>query len=499
SAPSFFAYTGRIADSIGVGKLNLTTGTWAWNERYLPLGTYTLGRGLDIKFHSGNLYTCGIVYNSTVFNDAFIMKLNGAGGMIYFNTKNGSSGSYDQGAKLVVNSSGDAFVYGTTYSPGYRFWLIKYNSVGGEAGVTYYDPPVGEVISHPVDMVINNTFNKIITIGQTFNGGLGNGVLAVFDPSSMAISYSTVVDYGSNENFAKMVIDNTGNFYLGGMYNVGTFVVSKYDASNNFVFDAYYSTSVSNPVGLHVDNTGNTYIAGNIYPGGFSAYDVVIAKFSSTGSFLWDGYYDAQVNGYDNPAQAHVDASGNITIVGNITNSATQFDAFVRKFDAAGNIMWTNSIDYGSVSNTLVGSSKDNSENIILATSNPSGVTDITKIDPSGNVLWNALVPVIGGAGFTTDASGDFYIGESYAPGQSTFNIGKYTFLGVPVWSSTPTGSSYDMVLNRSKTDASGNLYAFGIRVLGGSNWLHVEKYNSAGVWQWGTTIMGHDSTQFVE
>jgi hypothetical protein len=500
--PTTFAYTGRINDSLAVGKFNVLTGTFAWNQKYFPtFGSYIYARGLDVKISGGNIYACGVAQSSVTGNDAIIVKYNGAGSIMYVNTIDGSSSLNDYAAKVVVNSSGDAYIYGTAYSPTLRFFLAKFSSIGGTVWTTYFTTPGGETVDYPVDMKFNNAFTQIYTIGQMNGGATSNdGALILFDPATGSINYSATVNNSTDsEIFSNIVVDNLDNYYLAGMKNVSFFKLLKYDPLNSLVYNANYPTTVTGFTGAHVDNTGNAYITGSKYFT-YTYSDAIVTKFGSSGSFLWDGNFNAQINSTDNTAKILLDPSGNITFAGNSNNAITGIDVIVEKHDANGSELWTNTIDNGTHDNYLVGMDQDASNNVFVAAADNIGNrTDITKIDPYGNILWSNYLGFANSSGFSVDPSGDFVIGETYTTGQSNFNIGKYSYLCLPVWGSTPAPSAYNVSLVKTFTDGSGNVYAAGLQQSLSANWLYLEKYNSAGTWLWGTQVTGFDSTFYPE
>ncbi|HLP13620.1 MAG TPA: T9SS type A sorting domain-containing protein [Flavobacteriales bacterium] len=502
--PTTFAYTGRVNDSLAVGKFSLTTGSWSWNKRYFPgFSSYLYAKGLDVKIAGGNIYACGVALNTVTANDAVIIKVNGAGSQMYMNTIDGSSSLNDYAAKVAVNSSGEAFIYGSAYSPTLRLFLAKFSSIGGTDFTTYYTNPVGETVDYPVDMEFNSAYTQLYTIGQ-MNGGASaqDGALILWDPATGAINYSEIVNSGSDsEIFGQIVVDNMDNYYIAGMKNVSNFKLRKYDAFNTWLYDAVYPTTVTGFNGLHTDNTGNAYIAGSKYYT-YTLSDAILAKFGASGSFLWDGTFNAEINSSDYSSRILTDMSGNVTFAGNSNNAITGFDVIVKKHDGSGTELWTNTIDYSTHDNNLIGMDQDASNNVfVCASDNIGNRTDITKIDAFGNVLWTNYLGFYNSTAFSVKSSGDFVIGKTGTTGQSNFEIGQYTYLAGTVWTSAPMASSMNMNLTKTFSDAAGNVYAAGIQQqpTGSLNWLYLEKYSSTGTWLWGTQVPGFDSTEFPE
>jgi len=151
-----------------------------------------------------------------------------------------------------------------------------------------------------------------------------------------------------------------GNFTLTGKGDYDWLLV-KYDAFGNVVWAKNGgSTAGDIAYGVGLDSTGNVYVAGH-FSGTMTVdgvtvtssglFDVFLAKYSATGTLLW--LKRAGGTGSDIPHGLVVDGSGNIAIVGEFQGTATfgtrsvraagLGDAFIAKYDAAGNNLWVHS------------------------------------------------------------------------------------------------------------------------------------------------------------
>lgn len=189
--------------------------------------------------------------------------------------------------------------------------------------------------------------------------------------------------YGANddEKSQSMAVDLAGNIYMvgstrtltgialnafqpnhgGGMDDI--FLV-KLNASGTPVWATYYG-STGNEVAEHiaVDKVGNVYICGNTTStsgftsggfqntyGGGSSGDAFLVKFDAAGNRKWATYYGGAGGDFGNGVA--VDLSCNVYLAGN-TNSPTNIasggykntlsgslDSFLAKFDSSGNRIW---------------------------------------------------------------------------------------------------------------------------------------------------------------
>jgi hypothetical protein len=160
-----------------------------------------------------------------------------------------------------------------------------------------------------------------------------------------------------------VAVDTIGNVYivgltggaLPGQTNVGGLdaFVRKYDAAGNEVWTRQFgSVALDFAQGVAVDIAGNVYVAGRTAgaltdqpsAGGLDAF---VRKYSAVGDELWTRQFGSTAN--DTALGVAVDANGNVYITGETYGAlpgqthagGVGSDAFIRKYDAAGNELWT--------------------------------------------------------------------------------------------------------------------------------------------------------------
>jgi gliding motility-associated-like protein len=235
------------------------------------------------------------------------------------------------------------------------------------------------------------------------------------------------------------------------------------------------------------DASGNVYLAGytqsttNIASGGFQntfgggTYDVFLVKFNAAGNRLWATYYGGIGNDYY-PCVT-TDTAGNVYLAG-FTQSTTNIasggfqntfgggltDAFLVKFDSAGNRLWATY--YGGPSDEQgLNVATDVSGNVYVAgyTESTSGIAFggfqntiggyidafLVKFDPAGNRLWATYYGGTGsdfGFSIDTDTLGNIYLAGYTSSLSGISSFGFQNMFG---------GGAYDAFL--VKFDASGN------------------------------------------
>ena len=126
--------------------------------------------------------------------------------------------------------------------------------------------------------------------------------------------------------------------------------VRKVDPAGNEVWTRQFgSNERDEPKGVTLDDAGNVYIVGRTFgtlPGQTSAggWDAFIRKYNPAGDEVWTRQFGG--GGAESAASVRVDHAGNAYVVGG-TRAALpgqknigDYDAFIVKFDPAGNTVW---------------------------------------------------------------------------------------------------------------------------------------------------------------
>jgi hypothetical protein len=322
--------TGWTASSdfpVVVGPYTSHNGYWdAFVAKVNPAGTALVysgflggsdddcGYGITVD-SSGNTYVTGYTYSSdfptvvgpdTTFNgawDAFVAKVNPAGTALVYSGFLGGSGS-DGGKGIVVDSSGNAYVTGYTYS---------------------------------------SDFPAVVGPYTTFNGCV-DAFVAKVNPAGTALVYSGFLGGSGSDGGEGIAVDSSGNAYVTGWTTSSDFpVVVGPDTSYNDYGDAFVAKV--NPdgtalvyagflggsesdwsEGIAVDSSGNAYITGYTYSSDFPAVvgpdtsyndygDAFVAKVNPDGTALvYAGFLGGSESDWSEGIA--VDSSGNAYITG---------------------------------------------------------------------------------------------------------------------------------------------------------------------------------------
>jgi Beta-propeller repeat/Cep192 domain 4 len=399
--------------------------------------------------------------------DAFVTKLSADGSTLLYSTYLGGS-SEDIANGIAVDSFGDAYVTGTTFSTDFPVTPLPINGLcggDGKCGATFN--PQGFIVS--------------------------NGFLTKLNPAGSALIYSTYIGEYENVRCQAVAVDSnqivyltgatdanhpvtvvlppaepppppfpiTGTAFQPGFAGVTDAFVMKISSTGSSIQYSSYLGGDDEDIGfgIAVDSNANAYVTGLTYSGfGFPLVNALQATFggagdaffskvntngSGAGSLLYSTYLGG--TGIDQGNGVAVDSTG-IAYVAGVTASATlpfttigalngPADAFAAKLDAtqtgAASLLYFRYFG-GSGADAGAGIAVDSSGNAYVTGSTTSvdfpttaavfqpayggGNTDafVTKIDPTGNTLLYSTF--LGGSnadsgnGIAVDANGDAFV-----------------------------------------------------------------------------------------
>ncbi len=306
---------------------------------------------------SGNAYVTGSTHSTTFptkpgsFDtshnggsiDAFVTKLNSAGTGIVYSTFVGGS-SFDQGAALAVDGSGNAYLTGSTHSTNFPVIGFSFDTTHNGASDAFVAKlnPFGSGLNY-----------------STFLGGSSSEVGTAIAINSNSEAFVTGETQSSNFPTTPGAFDTTFNSISGG----DAFVTKVTLISS--VFDLDYSTflgglDIDQGTGIAIDASQNAYVSGYTNSGNFptttgafdttmnGGLDAVVTKLNAAGSALLYSTYLGGI-GSDSGNGLDIDASGNAYITGSTssgefpvtsgafdTSGSGIYDAYVFKLNAAG-------------------------------------------------------------------------------------------------------------------------------------------------------------------
>ena len=401
---------------------------------------YVTGSTSSVNFPTVNPFQATLNGGS----NAFVAKLNAAGSALVYSTYVGGSSAYgDGGGSIALDSSGNAYVTGSTYSTDF--------------------PTMNPLQAHCGSCVPNDSssFTAFVT---------------KLNPTGSALVYSTYLGGSTEDAGYRIAVDAAGSAYVTG-YTASTnfptanplqpsygggahdaFVAKLNPAGSTLVYSTYLGGSGDEGCsGLAVDASGNAYVTGNTastdfptvnplqpsYGGGMS--DAFVAKLNPAGSALVYSTYLGG-SGEDVGFRIALDSAGNMYLAGQTasTNFPTAnplqetcdscssgiVNVFVTKLNPAGSaLVYSTYLNSGS-GGYGYGIAVDGAGNAYITggtgssftTSNPlqpsyggdGADAFVTKLNPTGSAL--VYSTYLGGSNLdygqdiTVDAAGSAYV-----------------------------------------------------------------------------------------
>jgi hypothetical protein len=441
SAPSSMVHSQQAVSILYSSFLGGLAGDW--------------GYGIAVD-SSGNAYITGVTYSSDFpavvgpdlsYNgggDAFVAKVNPSGTALVYSSFLGGS-DHEVGFGIAVDSSGNAYVTGYTSS---------------------------------------SDFPAVVGPDTSYNGK-DDAFVAKVNPAGTALVYAGFLGGSGDDVGNGIAVDSSGNAYVtGGTFSsdfpavmgphlsysgsLDVFVVKINPAGTTLVYSGFLGGSAPDVgYGVAVDSSGNAYVTGSTrspdFPTTLGAYntsfkgheDAFVAKVNPTGTAL---LYSSFLGGseLDWGWDIAVDSSGNVYVTGNTYSSDFPavvgpdlsfnggWDAFLAKVNPDGTAL--------VYSGFLGGSDEDRGYGIAVDSSGNAYVTGYTA---------SSNFPTTPGAFDTTYGGGTCSSGSNTYPCPDAF-VAKVNPAGrALVYSSFLGGSDRDEGWGIA-VDSSGNAYVTG-------------------------------------
>jgi len=295
------------------------------------------------------------------FSDAYIAKYDSLGNLLWDKTWGGTNNDY--GRSVLVTSDGGYLINGETSSFGAGssdVFVAKFDSSGNLS----WSKTWGGAATDLSDSIIATSDGGFAISGITYSYGAGSGdvFLAKYDTSNNLSWSQTWGSAGSEFNGMSFTQVSDGGFIIaGGSGNFGAgsqdIFLAKYDSSGNFVWNKTWGGTNSDQVS-HITSTsdGGIILAGDTSSFGAGSNDALLAKYDSSGNLSWSRTW----GGTAQDQGGFVTVSGNEYILSGYTQSfgAGSNDVFVANYNSSGNFAW----------NSTWGSSSAEGSGLIITT-----------------------------------------------------------------------------------------------------------------------------------
>uniref|UniRef100_A0A7C3EML1 CARDB domain-containing protein n=1 Tax=candidate division WOR-3 bacterium TaxID=2052148 RepID=A0A7C3EML1_UNCW3 len=316
-------------------------GTLIWVRRYDWRGLNDVASGVVVD-QNGNIYVSGYSADSLTSSDYLTLSYDPDGNLRWTDRYNGPGSSSDITSGIALDSSGNVYVTGYSYSNTTYddFCTIKYNANGARLWVTRYSGASTE----RAQAIATDLSGNVYVTGYT---QAGNDMLTIkYNTNGVQQWLDRYNGEGNGADYATAVCtDRLGNCYVTG-YSLGTgtadydYVTIKYSTSGTREWVARYNGDGNDndyPYGVITDRNGDVYVTG--YGTGLNTvYDVVTIRYNTLGQQVWVRRYDTGNNNEYGRAIA-LDSRGNIYITGSLVRGSN-YDFLTISYSPDGNLRW---------------------------------------------------------------------------------------------------------------------------------------------------------------
>ncbi len=504
---SSFYDTNDFTNKVKVSKFNLATATLTWNTLVHPTGN-TYSNSKYVAVSGNNIYITGVTTNTITGKDALTAKLSSSGAILYTSIYNATGDQYS--TKLKVNTSGDAFVVGTSdegiaQNAKELLFLRRINSVGTASWTTLTPataaPFTGRDSMAVIDMDADALCSKfyILTKPMRAPNAFPPYNFSPSDERHLINSTGTYVASYTPGAFTYRIpktikVDNSGNVFVYGNTTNHEYYLDKYNfTSNTTLFSNTYTlnTNFAMPAetlgDLHLDNSNNVYVTASKYIDAVNQHDGLAVKYNSNGLSIWESTYNGNKNASDNASFVFVNSANTfVTSAGHIENDNTLGDIVVKQFDLNGNENWSNLIDINLQDDKFLNADYDISNNLFVHFSSNTNDHYLTLVDAAGSQLFYTQLPFIGNAFYVWKPGYRSYVGNSNATGTDMFDVRSYFSDGTQTMqtSTVPFGGASSNA-QAIWVDNNQNIYVLGTVTKTGVTNYELQQFNSSGAFQW--------------
>jgi hypothetical protein len=333
---------------------------------------------------------------------SYVSKYDSTGIRIWTQQTALQGGQYNFG--IASDSFGNAYMAGSSAGGAY---LNKYSSSGTLAWTAQFGSAV-LALPGAGAVAADSQGNSYVAVGtQSSFGGPNAGK---YDVALVKYNITGIAQwtrqFGTNQDdfVDSAATDKTGNVYLSGSTSgnlqgtsaggADAFLV-KYDSNGNLQWTRQFGTSADDyGLGVAADQSGNVLVGGYKYDSTSNIESAFLKKFDLNGSLQWTREFSSGFS--DRIRAVSADQLGNVYVSGDTEGNlggpnAGSDDAFLRKYDPAGSLLWTVQIG-GSGGDESFGVGSDGSGNLYF-----SGTTqgDIGSPPYAGGVLDAFLAKVV--------------------------------------------------------------------------------------------------------
>ena len=334
-------------------------------------GFNTLGWAVAVD-SSDNIISGGYTRGEGAGSDDFLVVKYSKSGEILWQKTLGDT-AIDRLYGVAVDSSDNIYVCGRgNYSSRASFEdmvTAKFNPDGTLSWVRGLGSDYGETNNS----VSIDSSGNVITVGYGNPRTSSSDEYAITTKRNSSGSLSSIQRFGDTGDRIYgygLDIDSSDNIYVAGTANysysnnTNAALIIKYNS--NLVMQWWRALGDSSGsdhfYDVKVDSSGNPIACGYTSSQGQGGYDVLVAKYNSTGNLQWQKTYGTSSDEYGRSIV--FDSSDNIYVSG--ASQQTGLPSFIMKLNSSGVLQWAKSFRTSNNNDQLWGIALDSDENIVV-------------------------------------------------------------------------------------------------------------------------------------
>lgn len=259
-------------------------------------------------------------------------------------TFDGAGSSNDLIAGVAFDSAGNPVVAGVTFAAGGDgddIWVRKYDPTGSEVWTRTVHTVTAD-IGHGVAVAPND---DVFVVGSVFTLSDDRDVWMGRFSAAGAPGFTRTFNGSSDDTDEGLgiAVDAAGNVGVVGYATQGSDTerfIRKYGPSGNTLWTVLASNGTDDEAhGVAFDGDGNLVATGFVTTGGDT--DIWVGKYDPDGNESWTRTHDGAAGANDRGLGVATDADDNVLVVGFEATAGQGDDAWIRKYDAGGAAVWT--------------------------------------------------------------------------------------------------------------------------------------------------------------
>lgn len=231
---------------------------------------FTTSRDFPVKNPLQSTFGGAGANSQITTGDAFVFKLTPNGGQVVYSTYLGGSAD-DVACGIAVDSSGNAYLAGSTFSPNFPIANAMQSAYGGQGATDYFRMSSGDAfvakISSSGAALVFSTFLGGSDDDRAFAIGV-DGAGNIHVAGNSASSNFPVTSDAAQKSFGGAGVVNVTNLLPGGFVlapvGMGDAFYARFSPAGALTYNTYLGGSADDVAGgLAVDAAGDVYLAGN--------------------------------------------------------------------------------------------------------------------------------------------------------------------------------------------------------------------------------------------